>query len=236
MRERLTGEAEWDSQAGNTSLELGAGLSELALQSYLFCDEPLSDGFDSGYTIEFWLKPSHYHWGSVVGLLGEPQQTGLRSPHGLLIEIGGPRTTASEIEHPGRVRFLHRNPPGDDVNSGTSIFSQNVYELRKWQHVAAVKTATHLQLYANGSLVAETGDESSLPPGMRIIIGQLDREQFYRKFVGQIDEFAVYPRPLSEAEVRQHYQLIRPRWSVQTEPTPSGKTALRRSLPTNRPA
>ena len=49
-----------------------------------------------------------------------------------------------------------------------------------------------------------------------IIIGQLDREQFYRKFVGQIDELAVYSRPLSEEEVVRHYKLIRPSWQPPT--------------------
>jgi hypothetical protein len=221
---QLTGEADRVRQAGNASLELGAGLSDQALQSYMFCDQPLGSDFRKGYTLEAWFKPSHYHWGSVIGFLGDPEQPGWRAPHGLLLEIGGPRSTDSEIEHPGRVRYLHRNPPGGDFNSGTSCFSEDVYELRKWQHVVAVKTSTQLKLYVNGALAAEKDDPTTLPPGMKIIVGQLDREQFYRKFIGQIDELAVYPRPLSEEEVIRHYKLIRPSWPV-PKPRKADQTA-----------
>jgi hypothetical protein len=210
----LTGEGERVRQGGNTSLELGAGLSDQALQSYVFCDEPLEADFSEGYTLETWVKPSHYHWGSLVGFLGDPEQPGWRVPHGLLLEIGGPRSSDSEIEHPGRVRYLHRNPPGGDFKSGTSCFSEDVYELRKWQHIAAVKSNTQLCLYINGSIVAQVDDATTLSPGLKVIIGQLDREQFYRKFIGQIDEFAIYARPLSEEEVVRHHKLVRPSWQT----------------------
>ena len=134
----LVGEAERVRQGGNTSLELGAGLSDQALRSYVYCESPLEDDFSGGYTLETWFKPSHYHWGSLVGFLGDPEQPGWRAPHGLLLEIGGPRLSDSEIEHPGRVRYLHRNPPGGDFNSGTSCFSEDVYDLRKWQRIAVL--------------------------------------------------------------------------------------------------
>ena len=225
---QLKGVADRVRQAGNTSLELGAGLSEEALQSFVYCDEPLDGDFTAGYSLEVWFKPSHYHWGSVISFLGDPAQVGWRASHGLLLEIGGPRLSASEIEHPGRLRYLHRNPPGGDFASGTSLFSDAVYELRKWQHIVAVKTATDMRLYNNGDLVAKGDDSTTLAPGMKIMVGQLDREQFYRKFIGQIDELAVYNRPLSEKEIKSHYQLIRPSWNQRRVPGKSKETA---SLP-----
>jgi hypothetical protein len=225
----LAGEAERVRQGGNTSLELGGGLTDLALQSYVYCDTPLEADFSQGYTLETWVKPSHYHWGSVIGFLGDPEQPGWRVPHGLLLEIGGPRSSDTEIEHPGRVRYLHRNPPGGDFNSGTSCFSKDAYELRKWQHVVAVKSIDQMHLYINGQLVAEGSDGSTLAPGLKIIIGQLDREQFYRKFIGQIDELAVYPRPLSQEEVAEHYKTVRPSWQPTLPKAGLKATVSRRS-------
>lgn len=221
----LQGEADRVRQMGNTSLELGAGLSEVALQSFIYTDDALEGDFSKGYTVEAWFKPSHYHWGSLISFLGDPAQPGWQAPHGLIIEIGGPRLSASEIEHPGKLRYLHRNPPGSDFASGTSLFSEEVYKLRKWQHIVAVKSDNEMRLYNNGELVASGNDTTGLAPGMKIVLGQLDRAQFYRKFIGQIDEFAVYPRPLSEEEVKGHFQLIRPTWNERTFPKRPQQTA-----------
>jgi hypothetical protein len=214
----LQGEADRVRQIGNTSLELGAGLTELALQSFIYTDDALEGDFPKGYAVEAWFKPSHYHWGSVISFLGDPAQPGWQAPHGLIIEIGGPRLSASEIEHPGKLRYVHRNPPGSDFASGTSLFSGEVYELRRWQHIVAVKSDSEMRLYNNGVLVASGNDSTGLAPGMKIVLGQLDRAQFYRKFIGQIDEFAVYPRPLSEEEVKGHFQLLRPSWNKHSFP------------------
>lgn len=223
---RLTGVADLVQQAGNSSLELGAGLTDEALSSYVYCDEPLDQDFSAGYSLEAWVKPSHYHWGSVVGFLGEPTHPGWNATHGLLLEVGGPRSSPTEIEHPGRLRYLHRSPPGEDIASGTSCFSEKVYELRKWQHVVAVKTKSKLQLYVNGEPVAaEREDSTSLVPGMKVIIGQLDRERFYRKFVGQIDEIAIYPRPLSSEDIIKHFKLVRPTWNRINLPPEPNQTA-----------
>lgn len=208
----LKGVADRVRQVGNTSLELGAGLSEETLQSFIYCDEPLKEDFSLGYSVETWFKPSHYHWGSLIALLADPPQPGWRAPHGLLLEMGGPRLSDSEIEHPGRIRYLHRSPPGEDFNTGTSCFSETVYELRKWQHIVAVKDENSLRLYINGKQVAQGQDSSTLVDGMKVTIGQLDREQFYRKFIGQIDEFAIYSRPLSEQEIVKRYEMTRPGW------------------------
>ncbi len=221
----LTGVADRVRQAGNTSLELGAGLSAEALQSYVLCNEPLSDDFTDGYSVEAWVKPSHYHWGSLIAFLGNPPQPGWRAPHGFLLEIGGPCPSATAIEHPGRLRYLHRNPPSEDFNSGTSCFSEAAYELRKWQQIVAVKNQSEMRLYINGELVAQGEDSSTLAPGMKIMIGQLDREQFYRKFIGQIDELAIYPRPLSEQEIKKHFKLIRPSGNKLGFPRESNRTA-----------
>jgi hypothetical protein len=40
-------------------------------------------------------------------------------------------------------------------------------------------------------------------------VGQLDQNRDNRRFIGQIDELAVYPRALSDQEVRRRYELLR---------------------------
>jgi hypothetical protein len=40
-------------------------------------------------------------------------------------------------------------------------------------------------------------------------VGQLDQNRDNRRFIGQIDELAVYPRALSDQEIRRRYELLR---------------------------
>jgi hypothetical protein len=127
----------------------------------------------------------------------------------LLIEAGGPITDPSIIERPGRVRFLHRSPPSDDPAKGTSCFSDHPYEVRKWQHVAAVKEGDAMRLYVNGKRVATGSDASNFPGNCKLVVGQIDEVRNIRRFVGQLDELAVFPRALTEAEIARRYQLIR---------------------------
>jgi hypothetical protein len=206
---RVVGAVNWVNQRGNRDVELGAGLAAEALHAYIVAAEPLAADFRDGYSIEMWIKPSHYHWGTVVSLIGEPPQTGGPNGHGMLFELGGPVTWPSSIEQPGKFRFLHRSPPSDDLTRGTSCFSDTPYELRRWQHVAAVKDGAEMRLYVNGRLVATGQDATELPSGLTLIVGQLDEVRVDRRFVGQLDELAIYARPLTAEEVHRRYELIR---------------------------
>lgn len=209
----VVGEANSTANRGNRSLQLGHRPSDKAFSSYLISDKPIEHDFETGYSLEVWIKPSHYHWGSIVAMITPPKNPGWRSNQGLLLEIGGPYANKPDIERPGRFRFLHRSPPSIRRELGTSIFSDAVYSLRKWQHVVAVKDADRLLLYVDGNLVSTGTDNTQLSSGMKLLVGQLDREQFYRGFIGQLDELAFYPHPLSEETVLKHYHLVRPKWN-----------------------
>jgi Concanavalin A-like lectin/glucanases superfamily len=128
----------------------------------------------------------------------------------MLLELGGPLTTPSTIEHPGRIRFLHRDPPSDNAETGTSCFSQVPYELRKWAHVVAVKDGSEMRLYVNGKLAAQGNENTKLASGLSLLVGQLDRHRDWRRFIGQIDELAIYNRALSDREILRHFHLARP--------------------------
>lgn len=168
----------------------------------------IDDSIRDSYSVEFWVKPSHYHLGSVVSLVGDtPSKSGI-IPHGMLIELGGTGKIPTAIHHPGCIRFLHRSPLRDVA--GTSCYSQTAYTLRKWQHVVATKDGPTMQLYVNGELVAEGRDPSPLPTGLRLLVGRLYPSSADRPFIGQLDELALYNRAMRPEEISAHYHLVRP--------------------------
>jgi hypothetical protein len=202
----------WVDENGNMTLEFGAGLDEDVLRAFLVADEPLKNINGQSYTIELWAKPSHYHLGTMVSLVSVTAKgDNTRGAHGALLELGGPRPFYLTNEHSGRVRFLHRDPPSNEMTLGTSCFSNEPYKLRKWQHIVAVKDKTELRLYVDAKQVASAPDSTRLSEGLELLVGQIDRERDMRPFVGQLDELAFYDRALSSAEIEQHYRLVRPK-------------------------
>jgi hypothetical protein len=190
---------------GNRALELGFAPepgSVVAMESW---DEVLSGSF----SIEVWVKPNHYHLGSIVGFVGDFDPKEKRNKHGVLLEACGPVGVPSWLE-PNELRFLHRSELSSHAAHGVSVFSGRSYAARRWQHVAAVKDGAELRLYVDGALVKTGRDESPTPRGLHLLIGQLYTESVERCFIGQLDEAAIYDRPLSEPEIRRHHELLRP--------------------------
>ncbi len=192
---------------GNQSIEFGLTDQFTEVVSTGAIDQTIHDS----YSVEFWTKPSHYHVGAVISLVGDtPTESGIL-PHGMLIELGGSGKIPTAVHHPGCIRYLHRSPAGNETQSGTSCYSKTAYILRKWQHVVATKNGAQMRLYINGEQVAEGEDPSDLPAGLRLLIGRLYPARGVRPFIGQLDELALYNRALAPAEITSHYQLIRPK-------------------------
>jgi len=204
----VVGTPDWASQGDNCAIEFGSGLTDESLRAYVESSNSFGKAIKDSYSIEVWVKPSHYHLGALVSLA---RNLPAGSEHGALLELGGPLTTPSTIEHPGRIRFLHRDPPSYDPLAGTSCFSKSPYELRRWEHVVAVKDGGEMRLYINGELVAAADGNTGLAENLSLLIGQLDRHRDWRRFVGQLDELAVYNRALTDSEIRRHFQLVRPK-------------------------
>lgn len=194
---------------GNQALEFGVNDKG----ANVLCSEVLDEAIGDSYSLELWLKPSHYHVGAVVSLVGDPETPTGVIPHGMLIEMGGTGLIPTAVHHPGRVRFLHRSPASNDREVGTSCYSESPYILRKWQHVVAVKDESTMRLYVNGIQVGEGHDTNKLPAGLRLLVGELYPSRGVRPFIGQLDELALYDRALTPTEILQHYQLIRPQSS-----------------------
>jgi hypothetical protein len=189
----------------NQAIEFGVSDPNAEIVSTGSLDQSIRDS----YSIEFWIKPSHYHVGAVISLIGDTPNEGGLLPHGMLIELGGSGKIPTAVHHPGCIRFLHRSPAGNESQTGTSCYSKTPYTLRKWQHVVATKDGSHMRLYINGEQVAEGEDPSDLPPGLRLLVGRLYPDRGVRPFIGQLDELALYNRALTPAEISDHYQLVR---------------------------
>ncbi len=190
---------------GNQAIEFGVSGEGGEIVS----DELVSDSIRDGYSVEFWIKPSHFHLGSVVSLVGDTPMPSGKLAHGMLVELGGTGKIPTAINHPGCIRFLHRSPARDVA--GTSCYSKVPYTLRKWQHIVATKDGVAMRLYINGMLVGEGEDSSPVPSGLRLLVGSLYPSSGERPFNGQLDELALYNRALTEQEIVHHYQLVRPK-------------------------
>ena len=202
---QLNGELGRVNFKGNQAVEFGVTNPDGEIVSTGTIDQSIHDN----YSIEFWVKPSHYHLGAVISLVGDkPMPNGIM-PHGMLIQLGDTGKIPTATNHSGCIRFLHRSPASNA--EGTSCYSKSPYTLRKWQHVVATKDGPHMRLYVNGEPVAEGEDASELPAGLRLLVGRLYPSQSARPFIGQLDELALYNRALRPEEITHHYELVRPR-------------------------
>ncbi|HEX6964008.1 MAG TPA: hypothetical protein VF175_19225, partial [Lacipirellula sp.] len=129
---RLKGGVRWAGPEGNRAIELGVTPEPGSLVVTESWDEVL----DGDFSLEAWIKPSHYHLGSIMGFIGEFDWLDRRNKHGVLLEVNG-TSQPSHIHQPQRIRFLHRASLG--VVGGVSCYSDKSYEPRRWQHVAAIR-------------------------------------------------------------------------------------------------
>jgi hypothetical protein len=204
---RVIGSLGTTAHQGNQAVEFG--VTDQAGE--ILCNDLLDDEIQDSYSIEFWIKPSHYHVGAVISLIGDPETPSDVVPHAMLLEMGGTGLIPTALHHPGRIRFLHRSPASNESDQGTSCYSTDAYTLRKWQHVVAVKDKLKMRLYINGALVGEDKDATGLPPDMRLLVGRLYPSRGIRPFIGQLDELALYNRVLRSEEIEAHYRLVRPK-------------------------
>lgn len=208
---RMVGDAvRWHAGEGNSTAEFGM----TAGPGYLISDDVFDGVIGNDYTLEAWVKPTYFHHGALISLLQwSPTESPLDRQR-LHLELVGPSPgvpdsilRSAEV-HPGRIRFIHQ---------ASACYSESPYRVRAWQHIAAVRDHSTMHLYADGKVVATADDPTELGNGMRVMMGQLFPRNPYMKdevsarlFVGELDEVALYNRPLSEEEIQKHVQLARP--------------------------
>lgn len=205
---RMVGDAvRWRPGPDGGAVEFGVS----AGPGYLISDDTLDGVLTESYTLETWAKPSYYHHGALFSLI---QWTPSQSPlgaHRMHLELCGPVSGfpvpyRPNEANPGRIRFIQQCNTKFDVE----CFSTAPYLVRKWQHIAAVKDPSAMRLYVNGERVDSKEAQGTLESGLRILMGQLfpnspkvDDEVTSRLYGGELDEVALYDRPLTAEELRQ---------------------------------
>jgi hypothetical protein len=197
----LRGDYRWVGPEGSRAIEFGVAPNPGAMQVPESWDAVLAKDF----SCEFWMRPSHYHLGTILGFAGPFDHELRKNIYGINVEIQGGWGDGARTN---RVRFLNRAPLSQ-FSPGTSLFSTGRYATRRWQHVVAVRKGSDLSLYLDGELVQTGRLEIATPKGLQLVVGQLYTESLARPFIGYLDELAIYDRALGEEEVEEHYRLIR---------------------------
>ena len=143
------------------------------------------------YTIEAWINPSDLsqswerlvlNWGAEFGY-----HFALRSGGGLV----------------DAVSLFHQEAGGGqpNANGGTVVAGQ-------WQHVAGVADGSHLKVYLDGQLVAQTPYDGTIATVAAEGLGVGDQHSGATtiKYHGAIDELAIWNVPLSTEQIDAHYE------------------------------
>lgn len=198
----VIGEPSWRQYGDNRVAELGLSTSASAFRSEgSWPPEPLDE-----YSIEMWVKPQVYQHGEVLCLHEiDPQEDG-RHQHTMMFEITAQHFYTHRLSEslPNRFRFVHRAFGAPQPISDTSLFSEQPYQTRVWQHVVAQKQGNRQMLWVDGHLSAERSSPVPLSNKAQVLVGQVYPNSAYRRFAGQIDEVAIYDRCLSQKELRTH--------------------------------
>lgn len=156
---------------------------------------------DSDYTLEAWIKPSHHHRACVFSLgCGDEHSSGAR------FELQGGENDAINPQQCGVLRYFHRAYAGKE-HFGTSCFSKHRYNARRWQHIVALKKQDTMKLFVNGRFAGSANDQAQLPHDAIVLVG-IYGDRKTRRFIGQLDEIAIYNRALSYKEIQQHFQAV----------------------------
>lgn len=155
----------------------------------------LSDLGDD-YSVEMWIRNTQPNASRPV--TGYFFSRGAEKPandHGDHFGISG--TSGGQ---PGRLLFYN------GADNRQTIRGNEVLKENQWYHVAMVRSSDNVSLYLNGDLKGGAAGSAKLgyQPGAGLIFVGGRRDNF-ANFQGQLQEVAVFDRPLSEDEVGQHF-------------------------------
>ncbi|MHC4879774.1 MAG: DUF1553 domain-containing protein [Planctomycetota bacterium] len=148
------------------------------------------------YSVEMWIRNTLPN--SSRPVTGYFFSRGAEKPatdHGDHFGISG--TSGGQ---PGRLLFYNGTPHRQSVRGG------EVLKINEWYHVTMVRSGETVSLYLNGELKrgvtapAKRGFKSGV--GLVFVGGRRDN---FANFQGQLQDVAIFNRPLSGDEVAQHY-------------------------------
>ncbi len=193
------GEPRWRQYGENRVAELGMSQSS-AFRGLT----PWSDKALESYTIELWIKPLMFHHGEVICIHDAEAIPDGRYQHTMMLEVTAQHYFTHRLSDStsNRFRFVHRRLSATQPISATSLFARQPYRPRVWQHVAVQKEGDRQMLWIDGQLSSARQNTTSLDQEVHILVGQVYPDSVYRRFVGQVDELAIYDRCLSLKELR----------------------------------
>jgi Concanavalin A-like lectin/glucanases superfamily len=167
-------------------------------------DQPWRPTWPTGFAIEFWCLSESIGHESLVGLVS-PKDT---DHHVFLMELTSRNRLT--MHKPASVRLLHRWPSGWEA--GDNAYSQNPYVPYRWHHVVGQVHPDRIELFLDGQRSAALSirpEHSDV--ACQLLLGRLSTRpgsglSIDRPFVGRLDEVALYDRPLSPEEVRDHHR------------------------------
>ncbi|MES2793466.1 MAG: LamG domain-containing protein [Planctomycetota bacterium] len=190
-----------------SSISVSGGVAHFTRSNaprYIKSAEPLAAINRKSFSMEVWINPETFHWGTVMNLIVPGTESRKEVLHMGILELA---MQTQMVHKPSVVRYLHRHPPGAHT-WGSNLFSPEVCTPGQWTHVVTVKEPNELRLFVNGVLVrriqgADTAGSDENP--YLFSVGQFGTAKRMRQFQGMLDELAVYSRALSEVEVSEHY-------------------------------
>ncbi len=190
------------SAGGNRSAVFGA---EKSMQ-YLSMERPWKAARRPGYAVELWFLSEVIGHAALVSMT-VPANTNF---HQFLLEMTS-KDRGSLLHQPASIRFLHRCPPG--TGGGDNLYSHNLYVPFRWHHVVGQMNGDRMELFMDGEPTPPLSvDPDDIDQPGQFLLGRLTAVEKYdqtwnRPLVGQMDEVALYDRPLSIGEIRGHYRL-----------------------------
>lgn len=169
---------------------------------------------EPGHAAEFWFLADRFEHAGLVGLYPplelNPKGYAKRYAHLLFVELLAYQRQS--LHPPATVRVHHRWPP--HLTEENNLYS-SIYAPARWHHVVAQMAGGRMELYYDG-VPSFTTPEPMAQPGLpcRLVVGRKTPDPLNRgdcrPFVGRLAELALYDHPLSDKEIRTHYQLVKP--------------------------
>ena len=207
----VTTDVSLQGDESNHVIELGHSYA----RGHLVSTQPLDALAEGDYSFEMWLKPSHYHRGFLVGMASRvPPEMPLAT------EKQGGTTTKGRLENnsftlglqadvgpksPGTLLTANCNPFGVFTHQ---CYSNELYALRRWQHVVVVKGESTMQTYLNGKVIGQCKGSKTMMKNMYLVVGRPFPSFNNYQYVGQLDELSVYDRALTAKEISKHYDAV----------------------------
>ncbi len=186
-----------------------------------------------GFAVEFWFQSNSVSHSSLLSLVA-PKDT---NHHYFLLETTCRQRTA--MRHPpDLIRLLYRWPTGRD--GGVNLYSTNPYLPYRWHHLVGQLNKDQMEVILDGeylsgpimtpldnaklsrdrrvdgeTLTLKSVIETVSSKPCQLVLGRLSTVPQHtigtsRPFAGQIDEVAIYERPLTIEEIRRHIQAKPP--------------------------